>query len=173
MLPFLSKKPKFIPSPNFNERRDGKAPKYIVLHYTDTLSTEEALDKYLCNPEAEVSAHYVIEKNGNILQLVEEDKRAWHAGVSEWQGETDMNSASIGIELVNPGHTYGLAPFPEPQIESLVALCKDIMARQGVSPENIIGHEDIAPGRKVDPGPLFPWEMLVAQGVAVRNLQKS
>jgi len=172
MLHPPNKTPEFIASPNFNDRRDGKTPEYIILHYTDTLSTEEALDQYLCNPNAEVSAHYVIEKNGNILQLVEEEKRAWHAGKSEWRGETDMNSASIGIELVNPGHTYGLEPFPDTQIESLITLCQAIMQRLNIPPENVLGHEDIAPGRKIDPGPLFPWEALVEQGIAVRNLQK-
>ncbi len=159
---------KSVPSPNFNDRRDSKKPCYIILHYTDTKDTVEALS-YLCNPEAEVSSHYVIEQDGNILQLVDEEKRAWHAGKSEWKGETDMNSVSIGIELVNPGHTYGLEPFPDIQIEKLIILCKQIMTRWGIPPENVLGHEDIAPGRKIDPGPLFPWQTLIENGVAKRN----
>ena len=161
-----------ISSPNFNERKDGKVPRYIVLHYTDTEDAEEALG-FLCDPAREVSCHYVIEKNGAVLQLVDEEKRAWHAGAGEWDGETDMNSASIGIELVNAGHTYGPEEFPEAQIESLIALCRDIMARHDIGPEAVIGHEDYAPGRKVDPGPLFPWEKLVAAGVAAKKLQKT
>lgn len=154
-----------VPSPNFNERKDGKTPWIIVLHYTDTPDTKMALDDYLCNPKAEVSAHYVVEKDGNVLQLVDEAHRAWHAGKAHWRGEDDVNSASIGIEIVNAGHTYGLEPFPDAQIDSVIALCQDLMEKWDIAPENVVGHEDVAPKRKIDPGPLFPWDRLVAAGV--------
>ena len=157
--------PKVIehPSPNFGDRRppySETGPRLIVLHYTDMVPVEAALDR-LCDPQAEVSAHYLIGRNGAIYRLVDEAKRAWHAGTSRWlvegREETDINSASIGIELDNPGHTNGYVPFAEAQLESLYGLCADIMRRHSIPIENIVGHSDIAPGRKQDPGELFPW----------------
>lgn len=145
-------------SPNFTARRGGhEIPSMIIIHYTGMKTGQEALER-LCDPEAQVSAHYVIEENGDIYQLVDDDKRAWHAGASEWQGETDINSASIGIELVNPGHEWGYRDFPDVQIEALIELSKDLVERYGIPVERILGHSDVAPGRKQDPGELFPWD---------------
>jgi len=144
-------------SPNFGERRGGHdQPSMIIIHYTDMETGKAALER-LCDPEFEVSAHYVIEENGDIYQLVEEDQRAWHAGVSEWDGESDINSASIGIELVNPGHSHGYREFPDAQIAALIALTQDIRTRYDISISRILGHSDVAPERKQDPGSLFPW----------------
>lgn len=153
-------------SPNYNDRAGYTKPVMIVVHYTGMKTAKEALER-LCDPEAKVSAHYVIEENGFVHQLVDEDKRAWHAGVSEWEihgaAETDINSASIGIELVNPGHEFGYRPFPHEQMASLAKLCKAIMERYEI--EYILGHEDVAPGRKQDPGELFDWLWLAMRGV--------
>lgn len=154
------------PSPNFSDRRDGKTPRYIILHYTDTDDVEESLS-LLLSPEKEVSAHYLIGEEGGILQLVDEEKRAWHAGKSYWRGETDMNSASIGIEIQNQGHSAGLKPFPSIQIAAVIELCQTIMQRWNIPPQNILAHSDIAPGRKIDPGPLFPWQELATHGVGI------
>ncbi|GFE48500.1 N-acetylmuramoyl-L-alanine amidase [Roseobacter cerasinus] len=149
------------PSPNFGPRRDGLTPSIIVLHYTAMASAEAAIQR-LCDPKAEVSAHYVICRTGAVTRLVPEDQRAWHAGTGEWRGWTDINSRSIGIELDNAGDH----PFPEPQMAALDALLRDICARWPISPENIIGHSDMAPGRKSDPGPRFGWARLARQGLA-------
>jgi N-acetylmuramoyl-L-alanine amidase len=119
----------------------------------------------LCDPKAEVSAHYFIDAEGEIFQLVPEARRAWHAGQSSWAGETDMNSASIGIEIENGGHEFGAPPYPDAQIDALIALCRDIMRRHAINPSRILAHSDIAPGRKIDPGEYFPWERLAAAGV--------
>lgn len=154
------------PSPNFNERPDGAPIDMIVIHYTD-METGEAALSHMCSPDAKVSSHYMIEEDGRIFQLVEEEKRAWHAGVSAWRGRVNLNDYSIGIELCNPGHSHGYYPFPEAQMQALAALCKGIMARHPVPPENVVGHSDIAPGRKQDPGPLFDWEWLKRAGVGV------
>jgi N-acetylmuramoyl-L-alanine amidase len=126
----------------------------------------------MCDAAAKVSAHYMVEEDGRIYRLVSEDKRAWHAGVSEWAGERNINSASIGIEIVNGGHDWplvggALPPYPDVQINAVIALCKDIMARRAVSPQNILGHSDIAPARKIDPGEHFPWAGLAAAGVGL------
>ena len=153
---------KSIRSPNFNDRIGYDAPLMILLHYTGMKTAQEALDR-LCDPAAEVSAHYTIDEDGTIYHMVDEDKRAWHAGVSEWKGETDINSASIGIELVNPGHEFGYREFPTAQMEALANLCKDIIARQPI--ETVLGHSDVAPERKQDPGELFDWKWLAKQGV--------
>ncbi len=160
------------PSSNFGDRRppfDARGPRMIVLHYTDMTTAEAALER-MCDPETEVSAHYLITRDGAIYRLVEEFHRAWHAGQGGWHVdgflETDINSASIGIELDNQGHSNGLpAPFPPEQIEALEELCHDIMLRWGIPQKNIIGHSDLAPGRKADPGPLFPWRELAARGI--------
>ncbi len=151
------------PSPNYGERR-GMAPGAIILHYTGMASGAAALAR-LCDPKAEVSAHYFLDDDGTILQLVPEARRAWHAGQSCWAGETDMNSASIGIEIQNGGHEFGAAPYPEAQIEALIALCRDIMNRHAIAPSRVLAHSDIAPGRKIDPGEYFPWGTLAAAGV--------
>lgn len=151
-----------VPSPNFNERLLPLDA--IILHYTDMTSAEEAL-AWLSNLESRVSAHYLIDEEGQIFQLVAEDKRAWHAGESYWQGCTDLNSCSIGIELANPGHSHGYQPFPEAQIASLIRLCKDIRKRWHIPSERILGHSDVAPRRKQDPGHLFPWRTLAEEGL--------
>jgi N-acetylmuramoyl-L-alanine amidase len=141
-------------SPNFDERA---APvSMIVLHYTGMPTAGEALAR-LCDPAAKVSAHYFVDEDGTVHQLVPEDKRAWHAGRSHWRGVTDVNSASIGIEIVNPGHDWGYRPFPTAQIEAVIRLVADIKERHGITRGNIVAHSDIAPARKRDPGELFPW----------------
>ncbi|WP_417483552.1 N-acetylmuramoyl-L-alanine amidase [Maricaulis sp.] len=151
------------PSPNFNAR---KLPvTLIVLHYTGMENGPAALER-MCDPAAQVSAHYMVETDGRLFQLVDEDERAWHAGVGIWRGERDINSASIGIEIVNGGHDYGLPDFPGVQIARVIALVRDIMARRGIGPGEVIGHSDIAPGRKQDPGEKFPWGALAAAGCA-------
>ena len=151
---------KFIdkPSPNFNDRKTEV--KYLVMHFTGMKSLPEVIDR-LRDPAAEVSAHYLIDEDGNIYRMVDEGKRAWHAGTSSWQGERDMNSASIGIEIQNNGDK----PFAAAQIDALIALSRDIMKRHNIAPENVVGHSDIAPDRKVDPGPHFPWRRLAAHGI--------
>jgi N-acetylmuramoyl-L-alanine amidase len=152
------------PSPNFNER---KLPiGLIVLHYTGMEDGPAALAK-MRDPAAQVSAHYMVEADGRIFALVDEDKRAWHAGVSSWRGESDINSSSIGIEIVNGGHDFGLPHFPTVQIDAVIELVQDIMARHGIGPEGVVGHSDIAPGRKQDPGEKFPWNRLAEAGCAL------
>ncbi len=140
----------------------------IVIHYTGMETCAAALAR-LCDPVAEVSAHYLIDLDGATEQLVDETRRAWHAGVSEWQGETDINSRSIGIELANKGHGPGYHPFPEAQMAALETLIKDIKLRWSISPDNVVGHEDIAPGRKIDPGPKFDWARLRRQNLSSRT----
>ena len=149
------------PSPNFNARR--APPDMIVLHYTGMPTGEAALQR-LCDPQAEVSAHYLIEEDGRVFRLVPEERRAWHAGVSWWKGETDINSASIGIEIVNPGHEFGYRAFPEPQIDAVIGLLDDIRSRWTIANDRIVGHSDVAPDRKTDPGELFPWKRLAQEG---------
>jgi N-acetylmuramoyl-L-alanine amidase len=155
---------KVFPSPNHGERKDGKLPNSVVLHYTGMADGPAAL-KQLCNPLAQVSCHYLVFEDGRILQLVPEARRAWHAGAGSWQGEADMNSTSIGIEIVNPGHDHGYIPFPEQQITNLIGLCKDIVDRWQIRPDRVIAHSDMAPQRKRDPGELFPWERLAEADV--------
>ena len=149
-----------VPSPNHDERKDGRPPDMILLHYTGMTTGEAALQQ-LCSPESKVSAHYLVFENGRIVQCVPEQRRAWHAGVSSWAGETDINSCSIGIEIVNPGHEFGYRDFPLRQIAAVISLCKTIIARRGpISAERILAHSDVAPARKQDPGEKFPWELL-------------
>lgn len=148
------------PSPNFDDRRDGAKPELIVVHYTSMDSAEAALTK-LTDPAAKVSCHYLIDEKGNIFQLVDEEKRAWHAGVSSWLGKDDVNSRSIGIEISNRNNE----PYTKEQLFSLTLLCKDIMFRHKIEPQNIIGHSDVAPDRKQDPGAHFPWEKLSRHGI--------
>lgn len=155
---------KVFPSPNHGERRNGCKPDMLILHYTGMPTASAALQR-LCNPVAEVSAHYFIFEDGHVLQLVPEARRAWHAGASCWAGQSDINSTSIGIELANPGHEGGMPPFPAKQIAATIVLCRDIKERWAIRPERILAHSDIAPGRKVDPGELFPWEQLHSEGI--------
>lgn len=152
------------PSPNFNSRT-GPID-MLVIHYTDMESTKAALS-WLVNPIAEVSCHYLIDETGEIYQLVEEDKKAWHAGESFWQGRTNLNDCSIGIELSNLGHSHGYQPFPEAQIAALIALSKDIQKRWNIPISRILAHSDVAPRRKQDPGHLFPWEKLSQEGLGL------
>ncbi|MCU0829193.1 MAG: N-acetylmuramoyl-L-alanine amidase [Tabrizicola sp.] len=149
------------PSPNHGERRDGARVELIVLHYT-VLDCVEAVER-LCDPVAEVSAHYLIDRDGSVLSLVEEGARAWHAGAGSWQGRGDVNSRSIGIELVNSGSE----PFAEPQMAALERLLGEVMERHALSPRAVIGHSDMAPDRKSDPGSRFDWRRLAMQGLAV------
>ncbi|WP_460272190.1 N-acetylmuramoyl-L-alanine amidase [Celeribacter sp. ULVN23_4] len=150
------------PSPNFGERRDGARPDLVVIHYTAMASAEEALAR-LCDPEFEVSAHYLISEQGQVFRLVEEEMRAWHAGAGQWGDVTDVNSRSIGIELANPGTT----PFSAAQMDAFEGLLADILTRHAIPPERVIGHSDMAPLRKIDPGPRFDWKRLALQGLSV------
>jgi N-acetylmuramoyl-L-alanine amidase len=154
------------PSPNFNERREGAPVDILVLHYTGMPTAEGAL-KRLCDAAAKVSAHYTIDEDGTIYRHVAEEKRAWHAGVSFWAGEREINARSIGIELVNPGHEFGYRAFPEAQITALIELARGIVRRHPIPPLRVLGHSDVAPKRKIDPGELFPWPRLAAEGVGV------
>lgn len=150
------------PSPNFGERRGGVLPDMVVLHYTAMASASDAIER-LCDPEAEVSAHYVIGQDGTVWQLVPEEKRAWHAGAGNWGCVSDVNSHSIGIELCNLGDH----PFAEPQMAALEALLEGILARWSIPPERVIGHSDMAPERKCDPGTRFDWYRLALRGLSV------
>lgn len=152
------------PSPNHNDRK--RPVSMLVLHYTGMESGAAALDR-MCDPEAQVSAHYMVEEDGRVFRLVAEADRAWHAGVAEWNGITDVNSASIGIEIVNGGHDYDLPDFPDVQINAVIPLCKQIIAAHNIMPQNIVGHSDIAPERKEDPGEKFPWSGLAAAGIGL------
>ena len=153
-----------LSSPNFDER---KAPiDMLVLHYTGMKTAQEALDR-LRDPDAKVSAHYLIDEDGEVYSLVDESKRAWHAGVSSWKEKTDINSRSIGIEIVNPGHEFGYRSFPDKQIQSTIVLSKEIIKHNSILNKNIVGHSDIAPNRKTDPGELFPWKKLAENGIGL------
>lgn len=152
------------PSPNFGVRRGVGQPNMLLLHYTGVEAAAKAID-WLSRPESRVSAHYVIDEAGRITQLVAESMRAWHAGVAVWRGETDINSASVGIEIHNPGHELGYQEFPEPQVRKLEALALDIIARHRIPPERVLAHSDVAPKRKQDPGEKFPWARLAAAGI--------
>ena len=149
------------PSPNFDNRRGP--PDMLVLHYTGMRTGDEAVAR-LRDPDAKVSAHYVVDEDGGVLRLVAEARRAWHAGRGVWQGETDCNAASIGIEVVNPGHEFGYRDFPEAQIEAVIRLMGDIRDRWTIPDARIIAHSDLAPDRKQDPGELFPWKRLAESG---------
>jgi N-acetylmuramoyl-L-alanine amidase len=152
------------PSPNFDER--ALSISMIVLHYTGMPNAEGALDR-LTSPEAKVSCHYFIDEDGTTYRLVDESMRAWHAGKSRWRGITDVNSASVGIEIVNPGHEFWYRAFPDEQIAALIPLIADIKDRHGISRGNVVGHSDVAPARKEDPGELFPWEALAKRRLAL------
>jgi N-acetylmuramoyl-L-alanine amidase len=152
-----------VPSPNHGERRVAR-PDMLLLHYTGMPSAKAALAR-LSDPHSEVSAHYLVFADGKITQLVPEARRAWHAGVSSWAGIKDINSHSIGIEIVNPGHDGGYPDFPDAQIDAVIALCRDIVARYRIRPERVLAHSDVAPARKQDPGEKFPWGALHAAGI--------
>lgn len=154
-----------MPSPNFNERGDVK-PSILLMHYTGMETTQEALSR-LTDEASEVSGHYTIDLDGTVYKHVDEDKRAWHAGVGAWRNLTNINAHSVGIEIVNKGHEFGYEPFPEAQIEAVKNVSLDIMARHDIEPENVLAHSDIAPDRKIDPGELFPWKQLAAHGIGV------
>ncbi len=159
------------PSPNFDAR--ALPVSMIVLHYTG-METGEAAIARLRDPEAKVSSHYVVAEDGTVLRLVDEADRAWHAGKSSWRGITDVNSASVGIEIVNPGHEFGYRPFPDAQIAAVVRLVAGIKDRHEITRGNVVGHSDVAPARKRDPGELFPWHELARRRLALprptRNL---
>jgi N-acetylmuramoyl-L-alanine amidase len=158
------------PSPNFDER--DKPISTLVLHYTGMRDAASAI-AWLRNPESKVSCHYLVSEDGQILRMVPEEKRAWHAGRSYWRGTQNLNSCSIGIEIVNPGHEFGYQPFPDQQIDALIPLVADIMKRHGITRGNVVGHSDIAPTRKQDPGELFPWGRLARLRLALPRPTKS
>ncbi|MCP4933979.1 MAG: N-acetylmuramoyl-L-alanine amidase [bacterium] len=151
-------------APNFEERRNDLIPSLLIMHYTGMESTQAALD-ILCSPESNVSCHYLVDEHGTITQMVMEQHRAWHAGRAHWAGKNDINSCSIGIEIANEGHVLELQPFPDQQIEAVMALSKDILKRHDILAQNVIGHSDIAPARKKDPGEKFPWNRLHENGI--------
>jgi N-acetylmuramoyl-L-alanine amidase len=153
-----------IPSLNYGERSNGRLPDMIVLHYTGMPDVEGAITR-LCTAGSDVSAHYIVLEDGRIVQCVPEDKRAWHAGVASWAGEDDINSCSIGIEIVNRGHDWGYPDFPLRQIAAVITLCRGIMLRRKVLSHRVLGHSDVAPSRKKDPGEKFPWHSLANSGV--------
>ncbi|MFN7113795.1 MAG: N-acetylmuramoyl-L-alanine amidase [Alphaproteobacteria bacterium] len=159
------------PSPNFDDRAGGAAPSVLVLHYTD-LPDAETSRQWMCDPAKKVSSHYLVDLDGSVIQLVDEDKRAWHAGQSYWRGMTDLNTHSIGIEIQNTGHSLGYVPFPDLQIGGVIALCHDILGRHDIPARNIVAHSDIAPARKQDPGHLFPWRILAAAGIGLWPAEK-
>jgi N-acetylmuramoyl-L-alanine amidase len=156
---------RFVASPN-HDRRCADAVDIVVLHYTGMPDEDAALAR-LCDAEAKVSSHYIVRECGEIVQLVAEENRAWHAGVSRWGRDTDINSRSIGIEIANPGHDGGCPPFPDVQIAAVIALCRDIVGRWGVPRDRVLAHSDIAPLRKQDPGECFPWARLAEEGVGL------
>ena len=153
------------PSPNFDSR-NGTAVDILLLHYTGMTSAAAALAR-LADPAARVSAHYVVDEDGSVVQMVDEAARAWHAGVASWAGATDINARSVGIEIVNPGHEFGYRPFPPAQIASVIAVSKAIVQRHGIVPQRVLAHSDVAPDRKTDPGELFPWAELARAGIGL------
>lgn len=154
------------PSPNQEPRPDGAPIDLLILHYTGMETCSAALER-LCDPEARVSAHYLIDEDGATWQLVAEDRRAWHAGVAHWAGASNINDRSIGVELVNPGHEFGYRPFPDPQMGVLESLARSIVERHGIPAHRVLGHSDVAPDRKQDPGELFDWARLAHAGVGL------
>jgi N-acetylmuramoyl-L-alanine amidase len=153
-----------LPSPNFDAR--NASVDILLLHYTGMKTAQDAIDR-LRDPKAQVSAHYVVDEDGTTYRMVAEEMRAWHAGTSYWAGARDINARSIGIEIVNPGHELGYCPFPAAQMQAVLELSRDIVERHGINPARVIGHSDVAPLRKEDPGELFDWAMLAAGGVGL------
>ncbi len=154
------------PSPNFDDRGDNGQIDMLVLHYTGMKTADAALTR-LCDQTAKVSAHYFIDEDGAILQLVDERHRAWHAGVAVWRGQDNINQRSIGIEIVNPGHEFGYRAFTEAQMVSVIGLCQNVLSRYAIPARNIVGHSDVAPTRKTDPGELFDWQRLAIAGIGI------
>jgi N-acetylmuramoyl-L-alanine amidase len=155
-----------VVSPNVELRAGGKRPDMLILHYTGMIGAERAVD-WLCRPESKVSCHYLIDDHGHIVQMVDERLRAWHAGQSSWHGDTDTNSCSIGIEIHNPGYDRGYPNFPEQQMQAVEALCVDIVRRRRIAPARVLGHSDVAPFRKIDPGHKFDWHRLSKRDVGI------
>jgi N-acetylmuramoyl-L-alanine amidase len=154
-----------VPSPNSDERKEGRSPDMIILHYTGMKDGASALER-LCSPQSKVSSHYVVFEDGRVIQCVPESLRAWHAGISSWAGEIDINSCSIGIEIVNPGHEFDYPDFPRRQIAAVISLCRSIVTRRSpFSPDRVLAHSDVAPSRKQDPGEKFPWGLLSESGI--------
>lgn len=153
-------------SPNFGSRKNELKPDILLLHYTDMVNLDAVLER-LSDPDAAVGAHYLIAEDGRVFRLVDEEMRAWHAGVAFWKGERDINSCSIGIELMNPGHSHGYRAFPKPQIKALIELGSEICGRWNIPASRVLGHSDVAPGRKFDPGHLFPWQQLAREGLGL------
>lgn len=158
------------PSPNFDDR--SLPITMIVLHYTGMETGEAAIER-LRDPAAKVSSHYLVAEDGTVLRMVDEDKRAWHAGRSHWRGVKDINSASVGIEIVNPGHEFGYRPFPDEQVAAVIRLVHEIKDRYDITRGNVVGHSDIAPARKQDPGELFPWGKLARLRLALPRPTKN
>lgn len=154
------------PSPNIEPRFRALTPSILILHYTGLETVDRALD-VLSRPDCKVSCHYVVDVDGRIIQMVAEEMRAWHAGVSSWQGETDINSSSIGIEIQNPGHALGYPDFPASQMRAVTALCRDLVNRHEIRPERILAHSDVAPARKIDPGEKFDWPGMARDGLGL------
>ncbi|UEM19492.1 N-acetylmuramoyl-L-alanine amidase [Skermanella mucosa] len=153
-------------SPNQEPRPDGVPVDILLVHYTGMPTGAEALER-LCDPASRVSAHYLVDEDGTVFALVPEERRAWHAGVGFWLGERDVNSRSVGVELVNPGHEWGYRPFPPAQMEAFAALARGILDRHGILPHRVLAHSDVAPARKEDPGELFDWRSLAARGIGL------
>ena len=151
-------------SPNVGPRRGADKVSILVLHYTGMTEGQNAVD-WLCNERSQVSCHYLVDSDGSIVHMVDENLRAWHAGESSWHGENDVNSHSLGIEIQNPGHNLGYPDFPDCQMTAVEALCRDIVTRHGIHSRNVVAHSDIAPGRKIDPGEKFDWKRLFDSGV--------
>lgn len=156
----------FILAPNIEPRRDNRQVDMLILHYTGMYEAAAALD-LLCSPTSGVSCHYMVDCDGSIIQMVGEEMRAWHAGVSHWRGESDTNSRSVGIEIHNPGHGKGYPDFPEVQMAAVSALCHDILSRHDIPQRHVLAHSDVAPGRKVDPGEKFDWQRLAGEGIGL------
>lgn len=154
------------PSPNHEPRAEGLPVDMLVVHYTGMTSARSALER-LCDADAKVSAHYLIDEDGTSYRLVAEDRRAWHAGVSSWRGEADVNGRSVGIELVNPGHEFGYRPFPDAQMAAFRELALDVLARHPIEARNVVGHSDVAPARKTDPGEFFDWRAMAEAGIGL------
>ncbi len=153
------------PSPN-HDSREGQGIDMLVLHYTGMQTLEAAVAR-LTDPDAEVSAHYLVTESGGVIRLVDEGDRAWHAGVSSWRGATNINARSIGVEIENPGHDFGYQPFPNIQMDAVAHLCGDILRRHAIPSRNVVGHSDVAPARKTDPGELFDWARLAVSGIGI------
>jgi len=154
----------FVLSPNVEARRGNMKPNMLILHYTGMADAARAIG-WLCDRKSNVSCHYLVDEQGGIVQMVDENLRAWHAGVSSWKGENDINSCSIGIEIQNPGHTLGYPDFPSVQMQAVVALCKDVVARNDITPLRVLAHSDVTPIRKIDPGEKFDWHLLHRNGI--------